>query len=63
VKTGELDRGAGAVVFQGYNTLLRGVEIGRRVRDQEELEARLQILEQALESAADEARREGPWGA
>jgi hypothetical protein len=63
VKTGELDRGDGAVVFQGYNTLLRAVEVERRVREQEEVEARLQVVEQALESAAGEARRERPWGA
>jgi hypothetical protein len=63
VKTGELDRGDGAVVFQGYNTLLRAVEVERRVREQEEVEARLQVLEQALESAAGEVGREHPWGA
>lgn len=48
VQTGELNRGVGAVVFQGYNTLLRAVEIERKVRELDELEERLGILESRI---------------
>jgi hypothetical protein len=57
-----LDRGVGAVVFQGYNTLLRAVEAARRVREQEEVEARLRVLEQTLQSTGSEAGKEHWWG-
>lgn len=45
VRTEELNRGVGAVVFQGYNSLLRAVEVERKVREADELEERLQALE------------------
>jgi hypothetical protein len=51
-----LDKGAGAVVGALYNTLLRAVEVERRVRESEETEERLKTLEAALEAA--EAARE-----
>jgi hypothetical protein len=42
------ERGVGAVIFQGYNTLLKAIEIERKIREQEELEARLVALESVL---------------
>ncbi len=48
VRTGELNRGVGAVVFQGYNTLLRAVEIERKVRELDEIEERLENLESRM---------------
>ena len=41
-----VERGVGAVVFQGYNTLLKAVEVDRRIREEEELLARIEQLEQ-----------------
>src|SRR5687768_2764636 len=52
VKTGELNRGIGAVVFQGYNTLLRAVEIERKIRETVELDERLETLEKRISEYA-----------
>jgi hypothetical protein len=35
----------GAIQFMGYNTLLRAVEIGRKIKDQDDLEMRISELE------------------
>jgi hypothetical protein len=51
VQRGKLDRGVGAVVFQGYNTLLRAVETERRVRELDELEERIVAMERRLHRA------------
>ena len=48
VDAGETERGVGAVLFQGFNTLLKAIEIERRIRDQEDLEGRLEALESVL---------------
>jgi hypothetical protein len=48
VRTEELDKGIGAVVFQGFNTLLKAIEVERKIREQEELEERLEALESVL---------------
>lgn len=45
--SGETDRGVAAVVFQGYNALLKATETERRIKETEELEARLAQLEEA----------------
>ena len=47
VLEGRVERGVGAVVFQGYNTLLKAVEVERRIREEEELLTRIEQLEQA----------------
>ena len=49
VLEGRVERGVGAVVFQGYNTLLKAVEVDRRIREEEELLARIEQLEQTQE--------------
>ncbi len=61
VLAGELDRGDAAVVNQIINTRARLVEIERKIKESDELEARLE----ALEHAASEAGQKGGqrWGA
>ena len=54
---GELETGRAAVANQLINTRLRAIELERKIKETEELEARLEELEQALET------RKGPWGA
>jgi hypothetical protein len=46
VHTGEVARGTAAVMAQLFNVLLRGLEIERRIAEQEELEERLTALEE-----------------
>ncbi|MBV9453369.1 MAG: hypothetical protein JOZ19_04515 [Rubrobacter sp.] len=45
VYAGTIERGVGAVAFQGYNVLLKAVEVERRIRETCELEERLALLE------------------
>lgn len=52
---GEVDRSTGAVVLQGFNVLLRSIEIQRKLDRQAELEDRLLALEDEVE------RRHGSW--
>jgi len=51
---GKVERGVAAVCAQLLNVKLRAVEVERKIREQEELEARLGALEAALE------RQKGP---
>ena len=44
---GEVERGVAAVLFQGFNVLLKAVETERRVRETDELIERLEALEEA----------------
>jgi hypothetical protein len=44
VDSGETQRSVGAVLFQGFNTLLKALELERRIQEQEALEARLTEL-------------------
>jgi hypothetical protein len=46
---GSLNKGTGSVAFMGYNTLLRSVEVERRLVEQAELEQRMLALESLLE--------------
>ena len=59
VRTGALDKGIGAVVFQGYTVLLRAHTVGLDVEERLELIERLETLEAALRSKEDSSR----WGA
>ena len=58
VADGSVERGA--ILFMGYNTLLRAVEVGRKVKDQDELEVRIAELEGYAEHRDG---REQPWRA
>lgn len=44
IHSGELDRGSAAVMFQGFNTLLRAVEMEHEAREKEERDRRLEEL-------------------
>ncbi len=57
VRTGALDKSVGAVMFQGYGTLIRVVEQERKTRETEDLQARLEALERSQEKG------KGRWGA
>ncbi len=52
-----LETGRAAVANQLINTRLRAVEVERKIREQEDLEARLEALEGALERRKGENRR------
>jgi hypothetical protein len=60
VLSGETERGVGAVAFQGYNALLKAIETERRIRETEDLEARIEALERASGAGQKGARK---WGA
>ena len=49
VLDGSVDRGRAAVLNQLYNTLIRAIEQERKLRELEELAARLEELEQTIE--------------
>ena len=51
-----LERGVGAVAFQGFNTLLKTIEAERRIRETEELERRIAQLEESLTAPARHRR-------
>ena len=48
---GKLDSGIAAVAFQGFNVLLRAMELERRIRDD--------VLEERLNELEERARRSG----
>jgi uncharacterized protein YwlG (UPF0340 family) len=58
VLSGRLERGVGAVAFQGFNALLKAVEVERKVRELEEVEERIAALE--AQAGGGGGRR---WGA
>jgi hypothetical protein len=58
VLAGELSRADAAVCGQLLNVKLRALEVGRKLREAEDLEQRLNELE-----ALVTARKERPWGA
>jgi hypothetical protein len=53
VLEGRQDKGVAAVASQVLNVYLRAVELGRRIREQNDLEARLDELEGLLEEAEE----------
>ncbi|PLS84749.1 MAG: hypothetical protein CYG60_16295 [Actinobacteria bacterium] len=58
VLAGEVDRGNAVVVNQILNTRARLIELERKVKETEELEARLDALERAAEEKGGRK-----WGA
>lgn len=61
VLSGELETGRAAVANQLINTRLRAIELERRIKETDELEARLETLEERqLEDKSRGGRR---WGA
>jgi hypothetical protein len=57
VDSGETERGVGAVLFQGFNTLLKAVETERKIREQEDVLERIAALEEQ-----DHQQRGGGYG-
>jgi hypothetical protein len=51
VRAGTLERNDAGVMIQGYRALKDFLELERRIREQKEMEERLQVLEHALEAA------------
>ena len=58
VLNGTLDRGRAAVAVQGYNALRAALELERKIKEQDEIEARLQ----ALEELDEQQSKVGPYG-
>jgi hypothetical protein len=58
VLEGRQDKGVAAAVSQVLNVYLRAVELGRRIHEQNDLEARLDDLEGLLEKAEE---RKNAW--
>jgi hypothetical protein len=59
VLSGELETSRAAVANQLINTRLRGIEQERKVKETEDLEARIQALERATQGSPNRGR---PWG-
>jgi hypothetical protein len=57
VLSGKVEKGAGAVVLQGYNTILRLIEVQRKLDYQRELEEQIKELHTRME----EIRRKRQW--
>ena len=49
---GNVERSSAAVVGNLYNTLLRAVEVERRIKDTEDLERRIAVLEDLQDGGA-----------
>jgi hypothetical protein len=62
VDSGHTKRGVGAVLFQGFNTLLKATEVERKIREQEELETRLTLLERQYEQRRRDGYRQDSTG-
>jgi hypothetical protein len=58
VRDGSMERGTGAVIGGLYNTLLRALETQRKWYETDELERRLQLLEEQ----AEHEREASSWG-
>jgi hypothetical protein len=59
VISGELDSKRGSVGAQALNYVLGGLKVGLMAREQEELVARLEVLEEGIQ----EKKRRRQWGA
>ena len=58
VLNGTLDRGRAAVAVQGYNALRAALELERKIKETDEIEARLL----ALEELDEQQSKVGPYG-
>ena len=59
VLAGEVETGRAAVANQLVNTRLRAIELERKIRETDELEARIEELERLPESQNERGRRYG----
>src|SRR5215203_1410552 len=60
VRSEALERSTGAVVFQGYNILLRALDTERRIRETDELTREIGELREMVEMSKQE--RSKRWG-
>ncbi len=56
VREESIERSVGAVIFQGYNTLLKALDVERRWRETDELEVKVEELAEALELQQGKSR-------
>ncbi len=64
VRKKSIERPVGAVVFQGYNTFLKALDVERRWRENEEMARELEKLRELVERDAGRGEvRRSPWGA
>ncbi len=56
VRTKALERSTGAVVFQGYNTLLKALDTERRIRETDELTREVEQLREMVEANKERNR-------
>jgi archaellum component FlaC len=59
VRSEALERSTGAVVFQGFNTLLKALDTERRIREADELTRQVEELRELVEANKERDRR---WG-
>ncbi len=59
VRSAALERATGAVVFQGYNTLLKALDTERRIREADELAREIAELRELVEMNKE---RNSRWG-
>jgi hypothetical protein len=59
VESGSIDRSDGAVMLQGYRVLKDLVELGRKVKETDELLERVAVLERGREREQEKGAR--PW--
>ncbi len=52
VKENKVVPGVGSTLVQIYNTVIRAIETGRKVREQEELEQRIEALEMGRDGSS-----------
>ena len=58
---GKVDKSKGSVAIQGYGALRGYFDLERKIRELEEIEARLDALEADLRSRRDSAQQQGGW--
>jgi hypothetical protein len=56
VRSEALERSTGAVVFQGYNTLLKALDTERRIRENDELARVVEELREMVEENKERNR-------
>jgi len=57
VRSEALERTTGAVVFQGYNTLLKALDTERRIRETDELARQVEELALIVDMTKNKERR------
>jgi hypothetical protein len=63
VREESIERPVGGVIFQGYNTFLKALDVERRWRETDELVVRLEELEEQIAAEKNSEGRRSSWGA